>query len=53
MCSISQNKSFTLLDSSFDNELYFKELESMKKNKEKLIKTLNKGEKKLCEIFKK
>lgn len=50
MCVITKHTANTLFN--FDNELYLKELEIMRQNKDKLLKSLNKGEKKLCKLFK-
>ena len=49
MCLSKEPKIFILFD--FDKTLYFKELEIMKKNKENLLRSLQKGEKKLYKLF--
>lgn len=45
MCLEKENEIYIL------NNLYLKELEIMKKNKENLLRSLQKGEKKLYKLF--
>ena len=50
MCLAKETEIFKFFD--FDKHLYFKEVEIMKKNKEKLTRSLQDGEKKIYKLFK-